>query len=252
MNRQEIQNGKNQAGLNANALKLIAIVAMTIDHLTWTFMPGFDQAALPVLLHCIGRMTAPIMFFFIAEGYHYTKDLGKYIKRMLIFAILSHFAYALCFGGTFIPFQNGMIFSQTSIIWSLMWGLIALAVAKSEDPRMTKAIKWLLVIGCVLISLPADWSAAAPMAIVLVGLNRGDFKKQMLGIFIPVALYAAGYAIFFNVTYGLVQLAVALSFPFLYTYNGARGKWNGMKWLFYIYYPLHMTILGLIRVFWLN
>ena len=26
--------------LNANQIKLIAIVAMTIDHLTWAFFPG--------------------------------------------------------------------------------------------------------------------------------------------------------------------------------------------------------------------
>jgi hypothetical protein len=238
--------------MNANALKLIAILAMTIDHLTWTFLPGFDQAAVPVILHCIGRMTAPIMFYFIAEGYYYTKNLKKYVLRLFIFAVLSHFAYVICFGGTFIPFQNEMLFSQTSIIWSLMWGLIALAVTKSEDPRLTKAIKTVLVIACIIISLPADWSAAATMAIVLVGINRGNFSKQMLGIFVPVALYSAGYALFFDRTYGLIQLAVVLSFPFLYAYNGKLGKWKGMKWFFYAYYPLHMTILGLVRIYWLK
>ncbi len=252
MNNKAIANKEDEAGLNANALKIIAIIAMSIDHLTWTLMPGFNPAALAVVLHCIGRMTAPIMFFFIAEGYYYTKDLKKYVQRLFIFAVLSHFAYAICFGGTFIPFQNGMIFSQTSIIWSLMWGLIALATVKSDNPRLTKAMKTIIVIACIIVSLPADWSAVPTIAVVLVGINRGNFKKQMLGILFPTALYAAGYALFFNTTYGLIQLAVILSFPFLYAYNGKLGKWKGMKWFFYAYYPLHMTILGMIRIYCLK
>jgi hypothetical protein len=252
MNNQLVENPQSQAGLNANALKFIAITAMTVDHVTWTLMPGFDPSPLAVILHCIGRMTAPIMFYFIAEGYHYTKNLTKYFQRMFLFAVISHFAYALCFGGTFMPFENGRLFGQTSVIWSLMWGLAALAAVKSENPKMTPVLKGLAVIACCLLALPADWSAAAVLSIVFVGVSRGNFKKQMLGILLPVAIYAAGYAAFYDFTYGLVQLAVVLSFPVLYLYNGQLGKWKGMKWFFYAYYPIHMTILGLIRIYYLK
>lgn len=238
-------------GLNANHLKLIAIVAMTIDHMTWTFMPGFDQRPLAVILHCIGRLTAPIMFYFIAEGYYHTKDIKKYIFRLFIFSVISHFAYAICFGGTFIPFQNGF-FSQTSVIWSLMWGLIALAAVKSDNKKLNPLFKFIIVGVCCLIAAPADWSIAAPLAIVLIGINKGNFQRQMLGLVLPVALYSYGYATSFNMTYGLVQMAVVLSIPFLYLYNGQKGKIKSLKWVFYIYYPLHMFILGFVRIFLLN
>ena len=42
---------------------------MTVDHLTWTLMPGYSRVWWVVVLHVIGRLTAPIMWFFIAEGY---------------------------------------------------------------------------------------------------------------------------------------------------------------------------------------
>ena len=38
--------------------------------------------------------TAPIMWFFIAEGYFYTKNLKKYAGRLFFFALISH---AVCF-----------------------------------------------------------------------------------------------------------------------------------------------------------
>ena len=63
--------------LDSNMLKLIAIIAMTIDHLAWFLYPGYSTEIIPILLHLIGRITCPIMCYFIAEGYHYTKDINK-------------------------------------------------------------------------------------------------------------------------------------------------------------------------------
>lgn len=53
--------------LNSNAIKLIAIMAMAIDHITWMLFPGYPNETIPILLHSIGRITCPIMCYFIAE-----------------------------------------------------------------------------------------------------------------------------------------------------------------------------------------
>jgi uncharacterized membrane protein len=50
-------------GLTSNALKMIAIAAMTIDHLAWEFFPGYSTDGVALLMHVIGRLTAPIMVF---------------------------------------------------------------------------------------------------------------------------------------------------------------------------------------------
>jgi hypothetical protein len=64
-----------------------------------------------------------------------------------------------------------------------------------------------------------------------------------------IVTYSIVYAIFLNLVYGLIQISVALAIPILYQYNGTRGKWKGMKWFFYIYYPLHLTLFGIIRIY---
>ena len=42
-------------------LKYIAIIAMTIDHLAWLLYPGLVKEPTPVLMHIVGRLTAPII-----------------------------------------------------------------------------------------------------------------------------------------------------------------------------------------------
>ena len=79
--------------LNSNAIKIIAILAMTIDHIAWMLFPGFPTEIIPIVLHIIGRITCPIMCYFIAEGYHYAKNRNKYTGRLFLLAFISHFAY---------------------------------------------------------------------------------------------------------------------------------------------------------------
>ena len=67
--------------MDANQIKLLAILAMTIDHIAWLVFPGYSKPPLALLMHLIGRMTCPIMCFFIAEGYYHTRDLNRYTLR---------------------------------------------------------------------------------------------------------------------------------------------------------------------------
>lgn len=234
--------------LNANCLKFIAITAMTIDHLTWVLFPGYDVRWWVLCLHAIGRITAPIMWYFISEGYFYTHDKKRYAQRLLLFAVISHFAYNFCFGIPMIPFENGSIFNQTGVMWALFLGMMALMLYDLPDERMPMWMKRLLMIGICILAFPADWSCIAVLAIVSISDNRGNFRKQMISMVVWVCMYAAIYCIFINAAYGFLQLAVMLSIPFLAQYNGERGKWKGMKWFFYLYYPLHLILCGILRL----
>ena len=73
----------------------------------------------------------------------------------------------------------------------------------------------------------------------------------MCWMFLYVAMYAIVYFFALSRVYGLVQLAVVLSIPILRCYNGQRGKNPAvnrvMKWLFYLYYPLHLFLIGWIQ-----
>lgn len=235
----------NTKTLNANQLKVIAMIAMTIDHLVAVIFPNYPTDWWILGLHIVGRLAAPIFWFFIAEGYFYTRDWKKYALRLLGFAIVGHFAYNFAFGIPFIPFQTS-VFNQTSVIWSLFWGLIALVI--NDCSKLKKWHKTIIIIGILLISFCSDWSCIAVLAIMSISDNRGNFKKQMTSMMIWVAMYAVIYIIFINPIHGVIQMFVALTIPLLKAYNGERGKWKGMKYLFYVYYPLHLVICGIIRI----
>lgn len=232
-------------GLNSNQLKTIAILAMTLDHVISVIYPNYPTDWWILLCHVIGRLTVPIMWFFIVEGYHYTRDVKKYAGRLFLFAIVSHFAYNFAFGIPFIPFQT-TVFNQTSVIWALAWGLTALVIMDSQ--KLKGWMKPLLIIFICLITFCADWSCIAVMAIVTIGQNRGDFKKQMIGMVFWVVFYAVVYFLFINKVYGIIQMFVVLTIPLLKAYNGERGSFRGMKWFFYLYYPLHLVVCGIIRI----
>lgn len=232
-------------GLSSNQLKAIAIVAMTLDHLVWTLFPGYDTRWFVLLAHIIGRLTAPIMWFFIAEGYHYTRNVKKYAIRLFSLAVISHFAYNFCFGIPFLPLQTS-VFNQTGVVWSLAWGLVLLWIFDNNKIRDWQ--KRLAILLVCLITFPSDWSCIAAMAVLFIGTNRGNFKAQMLWMMVWTVVYAAVYFFFIDKVYALVQLGTCLTIPLLRLYNGQRGSWKGMGKLFYAYYPVHLFLCGLLRV----
>lgn len=231
-------------GLNAKQLKLIAVIAMTVDHLTWVIWPGYPKIAFIVVLHCIGRITAPIMWYFIAEGYYRTRSLKRYALRLLVFAVISHFAYTFAFGIPFVPFRTSVL-NQTGIMWSLFWGLIALHISRTAAIKDWQKVPLILIICAV--SFCSDWSCVATMAVVYIGAYHGCFKKQMISMMAFVCIYAAVYVLCIDRMYGMVQLFAAASIPLLGMYNGQRGESAG-KWGFYLYYPLHLALGGILRL----
>lgn len=231
--------------LNSNQLKMIAMASMTIDHLISVLYPNYPYDWWILLLHIIGRLAAPIFWFFLVEGYHHTRNVRKYAMRLLLFAVIGHFAYNFAFGIPYLPFRTS-VFNQTSVLWALFWGLIALVIHDSE--RLSRRQKTLAELVICALTFCADWSCIAVLSILQISENRGNFKRQMRGMLCCVAMYAAVYMLFIDPVYGALQMGVALTIPLLKRYNGERGSFRGMKWLFYIYYPAHLVLCGLIRI----
>ncbi len=234
-----------RTGINANVLKLIAIIAMTIDHLAWMGIATYSQAETPIQisLHSIGRLTAPIMIFFVAEGYHYTHNFRRYLGRMAFLAVVSHFAFCFFNMSGFNPLQN-LVFNATSVIWPLMWGLILLKVWDMDN--LHTAFRILITLAACILTITSDWSCAAPLAILMIGRSRDDFSKQMLWLMAFTSMYAIAFFCIHSHVYGMVHMACWFAVPLLYHYNGERGK---IKWLgrfFYWYYPAHMIVIGII------
>ena len=244
--------GEQTRGLSANALKGIAIAAMTADHVAWWLFPGYARGLAPLLLHLLGRLTCPIMCYFIAEGFFRTHDVQKYTARLFLFALLSHVPYRLTSmppgdWAYLLPFSGGGLLNQTSVMWSLAWGLVMLRIA--YDDRFSGAAKAILTVLICLAALPADWSCIASLCILALGTNRGKPRQQVLWCLLYVGLYVLVYCLAMDVVYGLLQLGVFWAAPLLARYNGQRGRGGrAARWLFYGYYPLHLLAIGLVRL----
>lgn len=88
--------------INKNALKYIVIVLMLLDHISYLFPLNNP---IVMFIGFISRLTAPTMALSVAEGYHYTRNVKKYMKRLFIFSVISYIPYVLYRTESILPVQ---------------------------------------------------------------------------------------------------------------------------------------------------
>lgn len=236
-----------QYQLTGEHLKWIAIVAMTLDHIAWVFVDTntfFGQ-----FLHFIGRLTAPIMCFFLVNGFYLSKNRQNYALRLLIFAIISQIPFTmLTYPLVQIIAEPLLVFKKFNILFNLLLSLLALWVWHGSYSKFFKVI----ITGCFLfVSLVLDWQAYIPIFVLILAYFHPHKNKQLLAyslvsmfllLLTEVGLFG-GMPVLVMSWFPLGILLV----PFIwYYYNGVKGYSIGGRYFFYVYYPLHMLILALI------
>lgn len=224
-----------QQGLNANQLKLIEVVAMVIDHCTIVFVP--DDFWAVWILRMIGRMTAPIMCYFVAQGYYHTRSLPRYMGRLPLVGLAAHIPHNLCFGYSLWRFWQA-----TDVMFALLFGLVALAVWKSE--RFALWQKALAVCGCCMLAYSSDWNYIAVLWVLGMGVFYQDKQGQLRAFLLVAAVYLLQPFIYGTTLHYASRFGVFFAFLLLCRYNGQRGsKSRLVQWGFYWFYPLHLLLL---------
>jgi hypothetical protein len=221
--------------LSANTLKLLAVIAMTIDHVAVVFVN--EDSWLWIAMRVIGRMTAPVMSFFIAEGFCYTRDRRKYIKRIAIFAAISQLPFFIIVFGR-LPGSLLEFLTNLNVMYTFTVSLILLVIIERKPIWY---IQPFLFTACGIFALLGDWSFLAPGWILIFYKFRGNFKLQAIG-------FSAYSFVTVSLTDSFLQYTVLFAMIPLYLYNGKRGNVSPVnKWTFYVYYPLHMAVLVIIK-----
>ena len=166
--------------------------------------------------------------------------------RLGIFAIISHFAYCFGFGISLNPLEGG-IFNRTSVMYPLFIAVVVLYI-EDHSGNLKKWQKTAVQTVLILSAFPADWSCIAVLAIIGMYSERGNLERQMLKMVGWVSVYGIVSYFFVSKTYAIELIGVLMVYPVLKLYNGERGRAKWMKWFFYIYYPLHLIIIGIIRL----
>ena len=237
---------QRRRGLSAFQLKLIAIACMVLDHTAWFFFPPYEIQSIGFVMRLFGKITFPVMAFFIAEGYRHSANLKKYLLRLGIFALLSVIPYSLAFGAVL---DHGLL--PNNVYITLFLGLLSLYLT---DFTQEGSLRLLIVAACAGLSYFGDWSVVGVPMIYVFGRAQDKNKRIWGGVGVFVGLYVTNFLLSHFLDGANIspsQLAIFgafLSVPLLYLYNGRRG--NDAKWaqyLFYWFYPLHLLVLVLIR-----
>lgn len=200
-------------------LKLLAMLAMTADHIGAVFFPEIP------LLRWIGRLAMPVLCFFIGEGLRHTRSPRRYLLRLTGFALLSELPFDLAFYG-------GIERGHQNVYFTLALGLLALWAIQSRDME-----GWLLALTAALAAelLGCDYGMYGVLLILLLDRFHRARSEQL-----------AGAALLNLAFFGLqTQTLSLIALPLLWLYNGKRGRDD--RRLFYLYYPAHLCVLGILR-----
>lgn len=246
-NRQNLSEEKFSIG--SDAIKYFAALAMLIDHIAWCFVDTYSIRG--YIMHLIGRMTAPIMTYFIVEGFHYTRNVNKYLQRLAVFAAASWLPFIFMEFGTPLPFtfnDGNMFFNpMQGVIYTFFMTVLALKTVHSE--KLKKPAKVLIVFGLCLLSMIGDWLFIPIIWALFLDKFRGDFKKQAIAFAASSAVLITGLVFLCgDFLQNSFQYGVLLAIIPLYFYNGQKGRGGKFnKWFFYVFYPAHMIILGVLK-----
>lgn len=213
-------------------LKWIAIITMTIDHVGAIIYPT------QIVLRYIGRLSFPLFCYLIALGVESTRNIEKYFMRLFIFSIISQVPFYLALG--FKPFET------LNILFTLSSGVLFIHFLKKKDPLLILPLFAAAI-------LNFDYGIYGTLSIGCMYLLRRDTG---LGI----TLFAL-FTVLFS-TISITQLLSLFSIPIILLYksylfkmdreiSGNRKYPIWKKGLYYAYYPLHLTLLYLIKVFFI-
>ncbi len=244
---------RNKLRIETTSLSLhgMAMAFMLCDHLWGTVVPGNDW------LTCIGRLAFPIFAFMVVEGYFHTSNLKKYVSRLLLFAILSEIPFNLAMGSSvFYPVHQ-------NVLWSF---LIALALIHWNEKTRVKGKMWLrILVGCLSVLLGylvgiitmVDYYHAGILIVLVFYFFRQkkwwSYAGQLFCLWYINTEILGGFSYelqLFGKTYFLMRQSLALlALIPIWLYRGKQGYHN--KWIqytCYVFYPLHLLILGLIKL----
>lgn len=146
-------------GITGTRLKIIAMVAMFIDHFSAILLDGYLSKVLPtdaealetffrdnpatdfiyllmIVMRLIGRFGFPIFAFLIVEGFQHTRDVKKYALNLAIFALISELPFNLGFAGKLLAphYQN--------VFLTLLFGLLCIASISYLQEKQQTQKRW--------------------------------------------------------------------------------------------------------------
>lgn len=213
--------------ISGSTVKMIAMISMLVDHLAASgvvrLLYGSDE--LYRLCRAVGRVAFPLFCFLLVEGHIYTSDRKRYLGRLFLFACLSEIPFDLAFFGRLC------YLSAQNVFFTLFLGLLTICGIDLFRQSSYKRWAWTPILVGMIIArlLRTDYDAfGVGLIVIYYWFREIPWQRNLISacacIWEPAAIAA------------LIPIQL---------YNGKRGvSW---KYLFYLFYPLHLLLLYLIR-----
>ncbi|NLL76845.1 MAG: conjugal transfer protein TraX [Clostridiales bacterium] len=241
-------------GITGSTIKLIAIIAMFLDHTGAIILErmmmnegmgsivdvnsaaSFMQQNMAlyiadIVLRLVGRLGFPIFCFLLIEGFEHTHNMKKYAGRLLLFALISEIPFDLGFKGTFFYWGYQNVFFTLMIGLLVMIGLRFIEEKEAWN-KILRTASYVLVLAAGMGAaelMSTDYSAFGVLTIAVMYFFR---RRKTLSAGLGCATLTVMSPM--EITSFLVLIPI-------HKYNGERG-WN-IKWLFYAFYPAHILLL---------
>ncbi len=234
--------------LSCNVLKLIACISMFIDHAGYGIIHNYlkvhsmDLAPQTYtnlqtayeICKGVGRIAFPVFCFFLVEGFLRTHDVRKYALRLFIFALVSEIPFDFGLFGFNREFFNH---EHQNVIMSFFIALIMLMIIRYLENNilgLSVGVKYFAII-CAVIGL-------ADVAFLL----KTDYSWKCMMLVAVLYLFRSTGA--FRLVAGAAAISwekfAPISFALLYFYDPEKKPRH--KYAFYVFYPLHLIIIGLV------
>lgn len=227
--------------MNISQIKIIAVLTMVIDHIGLFFFPDIE------LMRLIGRLAFPLFAWLIANGAYHTRDIKKYIGRLLLLAVISQVPFAVANGFIDTPLV------YLNVVFTLVLGLAAIYVHKTyNNPILSIAAAVLSLI--LAYALNTDYGAFGVLMILAFYVF---YQKKLLTLISQTAIFLIPTSIYLYESANRVNLpdfffasrteiVGLLSIIFILLYD--RKKAPGMKYFFYYFYPAQYVLIYLFQV----
>ena len=227
---------KRSYHLSGSDLKLLALIAMAIDHfaavviLNKIIMPNVPLSPdsdvwiwyqIYSFMRFVGRIAFPIFCFLLVEGYTHTSNKKKYALRLFLFAVISEIPFDLAFKQSFFDT------SYQNVFFTLLIGFLVIWCIDLCD-HLPGSVFWQIFVLCagsfLAYALKTDYDYKGVVLIVILYLFRN--QKVLRTIAGCISL--------------LWEAPACLAFIPIHFYDGTRG--SSIKYFFYLFYPLHLLL----------
>jgi hypothetical protein len=225
---------KIRQNTDTDFLKTVAVISMVIDHVGKVFLP--DNMVLAIL----GRIAFPLFAYCIVVGFLYTRNIKKYLIRLLAFGVISQPLYLLALHPD--AFASLKDFLHLNIFFTLIAGLLILLALQNFKKW------WWLILPVVAVELfvGLDYGFNGLIFFIIFYLTRNDSWISFLLILVWMWLELPGNFITIQGVGIDRQLFAVLALPFIYVHTTTHIKIN--KYVFYVIYPVHLFLIFVLRI----